>query len=332
MLEVTPKPITRLNYRLCVAPMMAWTDRHCRYFHRLLAPNAILYTEMVTAAAVVHGDRSKLLNFNQKEQPVALQLGGSDPALLLEAAQIAEQWGYREVNLNLGCPSDRVQKGRFGACLMLEPELVARCFQAMNQGTSIPITVKIRIGVDDRDQYSELCEFVSSVSQAGCSVFHVHARKALLSGLSPKQNRDIPPLMPELVYRLKRDFPALTLVINGGIVDLEQIDHHLKQVDGVMIGRAAYHNPMLLYHADRQLFSSPDQGLMRARVVEQMIPYIDAHLAEGGKLHHISRHLLGLFLGQPKAKMWRRIISQHSHLADANSDVLVKALDTVLAC
>lgn len=238
--RVTQRPP---SHRLCIAPMMEWTDRHCRYFLRLITRHALLYTEMVTSAAVIHGDREHLLGFDALEQPLALQLGGSDPPEMAESARIGEQWGYREININVGCPSDRVQSGRFGACLMAEPELVARCVTAMRATVSIPVTVKCRIGIDDRDSYPELHQFVRCVAEAGCETFVIHARKALLSGLSPKQNREIPPLVYPTVHRIKQDFPQLSVVINGGIDSLEAAQTHLRSVDGVMLGRAAYHNP-----------------------------------------------------------------------------------------
>ena len=304
--------------------MMDWTDRHCRYFHRLLSPNARLYTEMVTSPALIHGDRERLIGFDASEHPVALQLGGSDPSELAEAARIGAQFGYDEINLNVGCPSDRVQSGRFGACLMREPSLVARCFAAMRDAVSIPVTVKCRLGVDAQDEYADLQHFIEVVAAAGCTVFVVHARKAWLKGLSPKENRDVPPLNYERVHHLKRDFPQLNVIINGGIETVAEVETHLRHTDGVMLGRTAYHEPYRLAELDHVLFGTPLPG--REAVIERMRPYIEAHLASGGKLQHISRHMLGLFQGLPGARAWRRTLSENAHRPDAGFAVVEQAL------
>ena len=311
-------------WRLSVAPMMDWTDRHCRYFHRLLSPNARLYTEMVTSPALVHGDRERLIGFDVSEHPLALQLGGSDPLELAEAARIGAQFGYDEVNLNVGCPSDRVQSGRFGACLMREPALVAECFQAMRSAVSIPVTVKCRLGVDEQDEYADLQHFIEVVAAAGCAVFVVHARKAWLKGLSPKENRDVPPLNYQRVYQLKLDFPQLAIIINGGIETVAEVDTHLRHTDGVMLGRTAYHEPYRLAELDNLLFGTclPE----REAVIERMRPYIEAHIASGGKLQHISRHMLGLFQGLPGARAWRRTLSENAHRPDAGFAIVEQAL------
>ena len=317
--------------RLSVAPMMDWTDRHCRYFHRLMSAHALLYTEMVTAPAVIHGDRDRLLGFNVAEQPVALQLGGSDPAQLAQAAKIGSDYGYGEINLNCGCPSDRVQSGSFGAILMENAKLVADCVDAMQTAVDVPVTVKCRIGVDDQDPEVILPEFLAHVSAAGCDRFAIHARKAWLQGLSPKENRDIPPLNYDLVMRMKGEFPHLHLSINGGISDLDTARDLLDAgLDGVMIGRAAYHNPAeVLLEADRVIFDSRKASRSAHDVVELMVPYIDAHLANGGRLQQITRHMLGLFQGRPGARMWRRHLSENAHYDDAGSNTVLDALANV---
>ncbi|MEO7251525.1 MAG: tRNA dihydrouridine(20/20a) synthase DusA [Arenimonas sp.] len=312
------------DYKFSVAPMMDWTDRHCRHFHRLLNPRARLYTEMVTAPALLHGDRERLLGFDASEHPVALQLGGSDPLQLAQAARIGANFGYDEINLNIGCPSDRVQSGRFGACLMREPELVADCFAAMRDEVSIPVTIKCRLGVDAQDEYADLQHFIETVAARGCSVFVVHARKAWLKGLSPKENRDVPPLNYERVYQLKRDFPQLTIVINGGIDGVVEVQDHLQHTDGVMLGRTAYHEPYRLAELELALYGTPLP--QREVIIGRMRPYIEAHLASGGKLQHISRHLLGLFQGLPGARAWRRYLSENAHRADAGIGVIEEAL------
>jgi tRNA-dihydrouridine synthase A len=306
--------------------MMDWTDRHCRYFHRLLAPHARLYTEMVHAHAVVRGDRARLLGFDTAEHPIALQLGGSEPAELAAAARVGEAFGYDEINLNVGCPSDRVQSGRFGACLMREPALVADCVAAMRAAVRVPVTVKCRIGVDEQDDDADLHRFVDTIRQAGCTVFIVHARKAWLQGLSPKENREVPPLNYARVHGLKREFPALTIVINGGIVDLAQARAQLEHVDGVMIGRAAYHDPYVLARLHQGLFAPTAELPARRDVLHALRPYIEAHLAGGGRLHHITRHIVGLFLGQYGGRAFRRVLSEQGNRADANWQVVEHAL------
>lgn len=318
-----------INRRLSVAPMMAWTDRHCRYFHRLLSKNTLLYTEMVTAAAVVHGDQDQLLGFDVVEQPVALQLGGSDPKLLAAATKIAVQRGYPEVNLNVGCPSDRVQSGSFGAVLMEQPNLVARCVASMIEVSGdAEITVKCRIGVDDQTPEKVLPEFLQTVSSAGVRSFTIHARKAWLQGLSPKENRDIPPLDYPLVYQMKRDFPELEICINGGIASLDEAEKHLENgVDGVMIGRAVYHHPAdILCSADRRIFDGlADSDITKA--VHGMLEYIEIELSKGTRLNQITRHMLGAFSGRPGARNWRRVISEGAHLPGAGPELLLKALE-----
>ncbi len=304
--------------------MMDWTDRHCRHFHRLLSRNTLLYTEMVTTGAVLHGDRERLLGFDAMEHPVALQLGGSDPADLAACARIAQDWGYDEVNLNVGCPSDRVQSGRFGACLMAEPDLVARLVGAMRDAVSIPVTVKSRIAIDEMEEWPTLDHFLRTVSAAGCGHFIVHARKAWLKGLSPKENRDVPPLRHDLVHRAKREHPHLSIAINGGITSLDQAEEHLAELDSVMIGRAAYETPYLLADADRRLFGGPP-GPSRHAVVEAMIDYAEERLTRGTPLAAISRHMLGLFQGLPGARAWRRHISENAHRPGAGPEVLAAA-------
>ena len=290
--------------------MLDWTDRHCRFFLRLISRHVLLYTEMVTTGAVLHGDRGRLLGFSLPEKPLALQLGGCDPVDLAACARIGEDWGYDEINLNVGCPSDRVQRGRFGACLMAEPQLVAECVAAMQAKVSIPITVKTRIGIDQRDSYEELAQFIGTVSEAGCETFIIHARKAWLSGLSPRQNREVPPLRHDMAEQVKRDFSGLEIVLNGGIHTLAEAQAHLQIFDGVMIGRAAYHNPYLLAEADRLLFNSSDLPLSRRSIIESMLPYIQEELERGARLHSISRHLLGLYHGQPGGRLWRRHLGE----------------------
>ena len=312
------------NRRISVAPMMDWTDRHCRYFHRLLAPSAVLYTEMVTTGAVLHGDRNHLLAFNEAEHPLALQLGGSEPSELAECARIAEGRGYDEVNLNVGCPSDRVQKGRFGACLMREPDLVRECVSAMLDTVAIPVTVKTRLGVDEMDSYGYFSDFIHRVAESGCSVFAVHARKAWLSGLSPKQNREVPELHYDWVYRLKRENPQLTILLNGGISSVAEIRAHLDRVDGVMLGRSAYHDPWILGECAR--LPGLKRGVPnRAAAVSEMSRYARRQVHLGVPIKHISRHMLGLYQGIPGARSWRRFISQHAHREDSNHRLLIQA-------
>ncbi|HVS03663.1 MAG TPA: tRNA dihydrouridine(20/20a) synthase DusA [Thermoanaerobaculia bacterium] len=316
-------------HRFCVAPMMEHTDRHCRAFHRLLTRRALLYTEMVTAAALVDGGRHDLLAFGG-ERPLALQIGGDDPGRLAAGATLAEQLGYDEVNLNVGCPSDRVQRGRFGACLMRQPEVVAEAVAAMRQRVAIPVTVKHRIGVDEMDGYEHLARFVAIVAAAGCSTFIVHARKAWLAGLSPRENREVPPLRYADVHRLKADFPHLEVVLNGGIGSVDEALHHLERVDGVMLGRAAYHQPWLLAQVDSRVFGDPGGGVAcRREVVERMLPYVAAQLAGGERLHRVTRHLLGLFHGCPGARAWRRTLGEGARRPDAGIEVLGQALAAV---
>lgn len=316
-------------HRFSVAPMLDWTDRHCRYFHRLLSKECLLYTEMVTTGAIIHG-RGDYLAYNEAEHPVALQLGGCDPAALAYCAKLAEQRGYDEINLNVGCPSDRVQNGMFGACLMGQAELVADSIKAMRDTVSIPVTVKTRIGIDDQDSYEFLCDFISTVAGRGeCDSFIIHARKAWLSGLSPKENREIPPLDYPRVYRLKRDFPALTIAINGGVKTLAEAKQHLQHLDGVMMGREAYQNPAILARVDSEIFGCQTEVKDNAAVVEALYPYIEQQLASGVYLGHITRHILGLFQGVPGAKQWRRHLSENAHKPGADVRVVEQALALV---
>ena len=314
------------SHRFSVAPMLDWTNLHCRYFHRLITKQALLYTEMVTTGALIHGGSHRFLHYSPIENPVAFQLGGSNPKDLALCAKMIEDYGYAEVNLNVGCPSDRVQNGRFGACLMADPQLVADCVAAMSEAVSIPVTVKSRIGIDEQDSYPELVHFVSTISEAGCNTFIVHARKAWLSGLSPKQNRDVPPLRYDVVYQLKKDFPDLTIIINGGITTLEQAEHHLTQVDGVMMGREAYHNPYILADVDQRIFGATHEALSRSAVIEQLIPYIQEQLKTEARLNSVSRHILGLYHGEPGARGWRRYISENVSRLGADERVILEAL------
>jgi tRNA-dihydrouridine synthase A len=316
--------------RISVAPMMDWTDRHCRYFMRLLSPDALLYTEMVTAAAIVHGDSGRFLRFNEEEHPVALQLGGSNPDWMARATALASGCGYDEININVGCPSDRVQSGRFGACLMAEPQLVAACYAAMQKETDVPVTVKSRIGINEQDSYEFLRAFIDPLAGAGCRKFVVHARIAILEGLSPKENRSVPPLDYERVYRLKEDLPELDIVLNGGLESIGQVESALQHVDGVMIGRKAYHEPYALAELERH-FHPEWQAPSRGEVVDRMVPYIDREVAAGVPLNRMTRHMLGLFAGQPGARAWRRFISEHAHRDGAGSEVLVNALNAMPA-
>ncbi|MGI4840242.1 MAG: tRNA dihydrouridine(20/20a) synthase DusA [Janthinobacterium lividum] len=312
--ESTPvKTKPEHSRRLSVAPMMDWTDRHCRHFLRLLSRNTLLYTEMVTTGALLHGDTDRFLRYDDTQHPLALQLGGSNPSDLAACAKIAEQYGYDEVNLNVGCPSDRVQNNMIGACLMGHPALVADCVKAMRDAVSIPITVKHRIGINGRDSYAELCDFVGQVSEAGCGSFTVHARIAILEGLSPKENRDIPPLRYDVAAQLKQDFAALEIVLNGGIKTLADCHTHLQTFDGVMLGREAYHNPYLLAEVDQQLFGSTAPVITRSEALDQLRPYIAKHVAEGGTMHHVTRHVLGLALGFPGARKFRQMLSVDIH-------------------
>ncbi|MBY8203564.1 tRNA dihydrouridine(20/20a) synthase DusA [Vibrio fluvialis] len=312
--------------RFSVAPMLDWTDRHCRYFHRLLSSQTLLYTEMVTTGAIIHG-KGDFLAYNEEEHPVALQLGGSNPADLARCAKLAQERGYDEINLNVGCPSDRVQNGRFGACLMAEPDLVAQCVAAMKEVVDIPVTVKTRIGIDDQDSYEFLTNFVTLVSEkGGCEQFTIHARKAWLSGLSPKENREIPPLDYPRAYQLKQDFPHLIIAVNGGVKTLAEAKEHLQHLDGVMIGREAYQSPYLLAEVDQQIFGLDTPVKKRSQVVQEMYPYIEQQLAQGSYLGHITRHMLGLFQNMPGARQWRRHISENAHKAGAGIEVVEQAL------
>lgn len=317
------------NNPLSIAPMMDRTDRHYRYLMRQITKQTLLYTEMVTTPAIIHGDRDKLLSFSAEEKPLVLQLGGDNPSQLAQCAKIALDYGYDGVNLNVGCPSSRVQNGNFGACLMAQPQLVAEAVMAMQEAVSIPVTVKHRIGIDDRDRYEDLREFVKIVSDAGCRNFTIHARKAWLQGLSPKENRDIPPLRYEDVYRLKQEFPHLFIEINGGINTLEQTGNFLDRVDGVMIGRAAYDNPYLFATVDRDIYGVTNTIPTRHQIVEAMLPYIDYWLGKGVKLNSITRHMLQLFAGQSGTKRWKRYLSENVHLADADSFTVSEALSKV---
>ncbi|KQZ39694.1 tRNA dihydrouridine(20/20a) synthase DusA [Duganella sp. Root1480D1] len=323
--SIVPKPSRRLS----VAPMMDWTDRHCRHFHRLISQYTWLYTEMVTTGALVYGDVERHLRFNDEEHPVALQLGGSDPKDLAISAKLGEKWGYDEINLNCGCPSPRVQKGAFGACLMNEPELVRDCVKAMKDAVEIEVTVKHRIGIDHEESYDFVRDFVGTVAEAGCTTFVVHARNAILKGLSPKENREVPPLKYEYAYQLKKDFPQFEILINGGIKTLEEIDTHLQHVDGVMLGREAYHNPYLMAAFDQRYYGAPGEPRSREQVLEAMMPYIEEQLAkEGGKglkINTITRHMLGLAQGLKGARQFRQTLSDAKKLAAGDPRILLEA-------
>ncbi|UXJ54841.1 tRNA dihydrouridine(20/20a) synthase DusA [Pseudomonas citronellolis] len=318
-----PEPSRRFS----VAPMMDWTDRHCRFFLRQLSSHALLYTEMVTTGALLHGDAARFLRHDEYEHPLALQLGGSVPAELAAAAKLAEAAGYDEVNLNVGCPSDRVQHNMIGACLMAHPALVAECVVAMREAVSIPVTVKHRIGINGRDSYAELCDFVGQVREAGCRSFTVHARIAILEGLSPKENREVPPLRYEVAAQLKLDFPDLEIVLNGGIKTLEECQEHLRTFDGVMLGREAYHNPYLLAQVDAALYGAEAPAISRAEALARMRPYIERHIAEGGAMHHVTRHVLGLGQGFPGARRFRQLLSVDVHKAADPLQVLDQAVE-----
>ncbi|PMK01939.1 tRNA dihydrouridine(20/20a) synthase DusA [Vibrio sp. 10N.261.55.A7] len=306
--------------------MLDWTDRHCRYFHRLLTSQTLLYTEMITTGAIIHG-KGDFLEYNEQEHPVALQLGGSNPVDLATCAKLAQERGYDEINLNVGCPSDRVQNGRFGACLMAEPQLVADCVSAMNDVVDIPVTVKTRIGIDDQDSYEFLTNFISIVSEkADCEQFTIHARKAWLSGLSPKENREIPPLDYDRAYQIKKDFSHLSIAVNGGVKTLDETLTHLKHLDGVMVGREAYQNPYFLAEVDQQVFGLDKPVMKRSEAVELMLPYIDKQLSNGSKLGHITRHMLGLYQGMPGGRQWRRYISENAHKPGSGIEVVEAAL------
>ncbi len=316
------------NVPIAVAPMMDWTDRHCRYFMRLLSPSAWLYTEMVTANAIHFGNADELLRYDMSEHPIAVQLGGSDPALMAEAAMLAAKVGYDEININVGCPSDRVKSGQFGACLMSSPDIVADCVRAMRTEVDVPVTVKNRIGIDDQDSDEFLMRFVDTVAEAGCNKFVVHARIAILDGLSPKENRTVPPLNYDRVYRLKQNFPDLDIVLNGGVTEIAQVDSILARVDGAMIGRQAYHHPYLLAELE-QHFNPEWQLPSRRAVIERMVPYIENELRSGERLGRITRHMVGLFAGMPGARSWRRYLSENAYREGAGLEVVSAALATL---
>jgi len=315
-----------LNRRFTAAPMMEWSDTHCRSFWRLLTKEAVLYSEMVTTGALIHGDRKRFLEFNACEHPLALQLGGSDPKALADCAKIAEDWGYDEVNLNCGCPSDRVQNNMIGACLMAEPKLVAECIATMQSAVKIPVTIKHRIGIDDMEDYEGMLDFVRTVADTGCKTFIVHARKAWLKGLSPKENREIPPLQYDKVAQLKKDYPELEIIINGGITTLEQSLNLLNEVDGVMLGREIYHNPYLLAEVDQKIYGIDKPIVSRDEVLEGFIGYAEEQLAKGVRLNYITRHILGLYQGLPGARRFRRVISEQAHKPNAGIEVIKSAL------
>lgn len=327
--DISNKQSPQLDRTFCVAPMMEWTDRHCRYFHRLISQNAVLYTEMVTTGALIHGDSERFLRFSDQEHPIALQLGGSNPEDLAQCTQLAEKYGYDEVNLNVGCPSDRVQNNMIGACLMAHPQLVAECLTKMQQHVTIPVTIKHRLGIDDMDSYEELREFIVTVKESGCSTFIIHARKAILQGLSPKENRDIPPLKYEWVYQIKREFPELEIIINGGIKTIEECRDHLKHLDGVMVGREAYQNPYMMAEVDSALYGFKHNTADRKEIIEQMLPYIEQQLKQGAYLGHMTRHMLGLFHSQKGGRQFRRYISENAHRPGADINVLKQALEKV---
>lgn len=321
--------MSRFPFPVSIAPMMDRTDRHYRYFMRQITRRTLLYTEMVVAAAILHGDRAKLLSFSPEEKPLALQVGGDNPQDLSICAQVAEEMGYDEINLNVGCPSDRVRSGNFGACLMAQPDRVARAVEAMQKVTTLPVTVKHRIGIDERDRYEDMTNFVRIVADAGCQRFTVHARKAWLKGLSPKENRTVPPLRYNDIHRLKQEFPHLTIEINGGILTLEQVREQLQSVDAVMIGRAAYDTPYLFATVDRDFYGETAPVLSRHAVVEAMFPYIEYWVSRGVKLHAIARPMLQLFAGQPGTKAWKRHISENAHLSNAGVETIRDALAKV---
>ena len=329
MTEIKSKKRNYPDVRFAVAPMIDWSDRHCRYFHRLFSRHALLYTEMVVADAIIHGPRDRLLGFDTAEHPVALQLGGSDPVKLKEAAKIGADYGYDEINLNVGCPSDRVQSGTFGACLMQTPDVVARCVSAMKEAVSVPVTVKCRIGVDDQDVEVALDTLADLTLDAGADALWVHARKAWLKGLSPKENREIPPLDYDRVYRLKARLGDVFVGINGGINTLDEAEQHLQTVDAVMLGRAAYHNPEILAEVDARLYDGGQADTSITDIIDDMCAYTDRHIASGGRLSHVSRHMVGLFTGQPGARRWRQILSTDATKPGANSDVLRQAYAVV---
>lgn len=321
--------LTENSRVISVAPMLDWTDKHCRYFLRQISQHSLLYTEMVTTGAIIFG-KGDYLAFNQEEHPVALQLGGSDPADMAKCAALAQSRGYDEVNINVGCPSDRVQNGRFGACLMAEPETVAACVSAMQAEVDIPVTVKSRIGIDEMDEYEDLTRFIDVVASSGCDTFIVHARKAWLKGLSPKENRDIPPLIYERVYHLKEQFPECHISLNGGVKTLDDAALHLKYIDGVMIGREVYSNPYILAEVDGRFCQDNHAIPSRVEIVRQMMAYAQEQMEQGARVWHIARHMLGLFQGQPGARIWRRYLSQHGTQKGAGVELLNDALDVLL--
>ncbi|NRA14467.1 MAG: tRNA dihydrouridine(20/20a) synthase DusA [Oceanospirillaceae bacterium] len=326
------KSTDTVDRTISVAPMMDWTDKHCRHFHRVISRNTLLYTEMVTTGALIYGDKDRHLAYNESEHPIALQLGGSNPQELALCAKMAEDYGYDEVNLNVGCPSDRVQNNMIGACLMGHPQIVADCLAAMRDAVSIPVTIKHRLGIDDLDSDELLHQFVETVKQSGCSTFIVHARKAILAGLSPKQNRDVPPLEYDRVYRLKRAFPQLEIIINGGIKTIAETKEHLQHIDGVMIGREAYHNPYAILAEVDQLFYGADITVItRQQVLQNMLPYIEQQLSAGVPLSYVTRHILGLFHGMRGGKQFRRVISEQAYKKDAGINVLNEAFARVEA-
>ncbi|WP_081798261.1 tRNA dihydrouridine(20/20a) synthase DusA [Pseudomonas sp. RL] len=329
MVEKTPVSQQPLSRRFSIAPMMDWTDRHFRFLARQLSRHTLLYTEMVTTGALLNGDAQRFLRYDECEHPLALQLGGSNPAELAACAKMAEAAGYDEVNLNVGCPSDRVQNNLIGACLMAHPALVAECVKAMQDAVSIPVTVKHRIGINGRDSYAELCDFVGQVSEAGCRSFTVHARIAILEGLSPKENREVPPLRYDVAAHLKRDFPDLELVLNGGIKTLEACEEHLQVFDGVMLGREAYHNAYLLAEVDQRLFGSTAPVISRSEALARLRPYIERHLAEGGVMHHVTRHTLGLAQGFPGARRFRQLLSVDVQKTDDPLGLLDQAIEVL---
>ncbi|HAI16331.1 MAG TPA: tRNA dihydrouridine(20/20a) synthase DusA [Gammaproteobacteria bacterium] len=315
-----------LDHRFCIAPMMDWTDRHDRVFLRLFTTRALLYTEMVTSAALEHGDANYLLKHHASEHPVALQLGGSNPKELAKAAELGEQACFDEINLNVGCPSDRVQSGKFGASLMADPQIVSNCVSAIKQSTRLPVTVKCRIGVDDKDTHADLVNFINVVATGGCELFVIHARKAYLQGLSPKENREIPPLNYERVFAVKQEFPELNFIINGGITSINEALSLLEKMDGVMIGREAYNNPYFLREVDNRIFGDLTSEKSRTDYLYQYLPYIESQLTDGASLHHMTRHLMGLFKGQKGGKLYRRHLSEYSHKKEASINVLLDAI------
>jgi len=319
----------KVSHRFCIAPMMDWTDRHERFFLRLFSRHSFLYTEMLTSGALVHGDAPHLLRYSAEEHPLGVQLGGCDPAEMASAAELAQQAGYLEINLNIGCPSDRVQSGRFGACLMAEPDLVARCVGAIRERVDLPVTVKCRIGIDQQDSEGFLAHFIETVAAAGCQLFIIHARIAVLDGLSPKQNREVPPLNYPRVFRMKALFPELEIIINGGITRLEDGVNLLDRVDGIMVGREAYSNPFVLAQVDSILFNEPARTRSRLDYLSLYLPYVAAQLEAGVPLHHLTRHVLGLFRGEPGGRQFRRHLSEHAHRPGAGVEVLLDAMSFV---